>query len=87
MKKMKVKKVTLDVVKPVELKTTLLLEALKATSVKRIEITSYELERNTEYLKLVVEGDDLETEEILTMIKKYGAAIQNMDALVAEKEP
>ncbi len=82
---LKVKKITIDMLKPTELRTSVLLELLEKARIKKVEITSYELERSTESLKVVVEGEAIDIEEILALIRKYGGVVQNLESIVAER--
>ncbi|MBI4399707.1 hypothetical protein HY570_03065 [Candidatus Micrarchaeota archaeon] len=84
---LKVKKLSLDVVKPTELRTSSLLEVLSQAKAKinRVQIDSYELERNTESLKIIIEGDSLDMDEVYALIKQYGGVVQNLDMVIAEK--
>ena len=84
---MKIKKLSIDVRKPAELKTSSLLEVFgKAKSkINKVQIDSYELERKTESLKIILEGDAVDIDEIHALITQYGGVLQNVDSITAEK--
>lgn len=82
---LKVRKITIDMLKPTELRTSVLLELLEKAKIRKVEINSYELERSTESLKVIVEGDGVDIEEVLAIIRKYGGVVQNIESLVAER--
>ena len=76
-------RIVLDVLKPhrpsiVELGRVL----SKLSGVAKVSITISEVDVETETVKLVVEGKELNYEEIAQTIKRFGAAIHSVDEVV-----
>ena len=83
---LKIKTLSLDVLKPSDLPTVDLMKELeKSNGVTKIDITLVEFERNTDTLKVGIEGTGLNIDEITKCIASFGGVIQNIEHIVAEK--
>ncbi|MFH1106428.1 MAG: DUF211 domain-containing protein [Candidatus Micrarchaeota archaeon] len=82
----KLKSVTLEVMKPSELQTVDLLKALeKISQAKRVEIRLTDFEKSTETLLVTVEGNDVSYEKVAHVISDYGGVIQNVQRMLGER--
>ena len=80
-------RIVLDILKPHEPKITDM--ALKLTSLPNIEgvnITVYEIDKETENVKVTIEGDDLDFDKIQEIIETLGGTIHSIDEVVAGKK-
>ncbi|MBU1197591.1 hypothetical protein KJ765_03685 [Candidatus Micrarchaeota archaeon] len=77
---------TLEVLKPSELQTIELLRALeKVPNATRVEISLTDFERNTETLKVIVEGQGVNPDKLAKVIHDYGGVVQNIQHVLGER--
>jgi hypothetical protein len=82
-----IRKLVLDVVKPHEPDIVEVADAIsKLDGVKRVEVEVRDYDSNIERLKLIVEGDDLDEDEIMELIKYYGGNVASVDGVTVESE-
>ena len=83
-----IKRLVLDVYKlknpPIYELATILAE--NVGSIKRVIFERVETDENTEVVKLVVEGPDLDLYDIMDELKKYGATVRSVDLVEAVVE-
>ncbi len=78
-------KLVLDVLKPHQPSIVELAVALaKVKGVERVDSSVLEVDAETETIKVVVEGRDLEVEAIAETIRDLGGVVHSVDAVVAE---
>lgn len=53
--------------------------------IKRIDASVVEVDVETETIKLIIDGNELDVSKVEEAIKKLGAAIHSIDAVVIEK--
>ncbi|BDH79112.1 MAG TPA: DUF211 domain-containing protein [Methanothermobacter sp.] len=53
--------------------------------VEGVNITLMEIDKETENVKVTIQGNDLDFEEITAAIEKYGGSIHSVDEVVAGK--
>ena len=86
-RKIRVKKVVLDILKPHEPPLIELAKRLNELSyVKRVDITVLEIDRKTETLKGTIEGTDINLEDLRKHIEEMGATIHSVDEVVTKKD-
>jgi len=84
--KIGVTKLTLDVLKPREVKITDLALALgEIKGIENVEIYVTEVDAKTETLKITISGWDMPPDEIEELVNKYGS-IRSIDAVVVSKK-
>lgn len=79
-----IRRIVLDILKPHEPKITDM--ALKLTSLSNIDgvnITVYEIDKETENVKVTIEGNNLDFDEIQEIIESLGGTIHSIDEVVA----
>ncbi|RSN69025.1 hypothetical protein D9Q81_04325 [Candidatus Korarchaeum cryptofilum] len=82
-----IRKLVLDVVKPHEPDIVEVADAIsKLDGVKRVEVEVRDYDSNIERLKLIVEGDDLDEDDIMELIKYYGGNVASVDGVTVESE-
>ncbi|MDT7860296.1 MAG: DUF211 domain-containing protein [Candidatus Calditenuis sp.] len=75
----------LDVLKPHQPSIVEFAVALtKVKGVERVDSSVVEMDAETETIKVVVEGKDLEVEAIAEVIRDLGGVVHSVDAVVAE---
>ncbi|ENN96042.1 hypothetical protein J422_04193 [Methanocaldococcus villosus KIN24-T80] len=82
-----IRRLVLDILKPHEPKITDL--ALKLTAIPNVDgvnITVYEIDKETENVKITIEGKDLDFERIRDVIEMMGGTIHSIDEVVAGKK-
>lgn len=82
-----IRRIVLDILKPHEPKITDM--ALKLTSLSNIDgvnITVYEIDKETENVKVTIEGNNLDFDEIQEIIESLGGTIHSIDEVVAGKK-
>ena len=83
-----VTRMVLDVLKPM---TPSLMEfATRLCSIKginQVECTILEIDRETETIKIILEGDDLQYPVIEDVIASLGAAVHSIDSITARRSP
>jgi len=81
-----IKKVVLDVLKPLEPSIIEMASRLASIShVNNVIITSVEIDRSTESVKISIEGDDIDMDKIKTAIEELGAVIHSVDEVTSAK--
>jgi len=84
---LKVVKIILDVMSPAQQSINTLANILsQIDGVALIDIMLSELERDVVDFKIMIEGYDLNVEEIRNAIKEFGGNIRNIDNLVTAEE-
>ncbi len=82
-----IRRLVLDVLKPHEPSKLLLAERLSTlTGVEGVNLSLYELDQETENIKITIEGNNLDFEEIKGAIEEYGAVIHSVDEIAAGKK-
>jgi len=78
-------KLVLDVLKPHQPSIVEFAVALtKVKGVERVDSSVVEVDAETETIKVVVEGKDLEVDAIAEVIRDLGGVVHSVDAVVAE---
>jgi len=76
-------KIVLDVLKPHKPSVVDLGNALcELKGISKINITLSEVDVDTETVKIVIEGDGFNYEEVKKIVKKFGGAIHSIDEVV-----
>lgn len=80
-------KIVLDVLKPhvpslVEFSS----EVSKVNGVRRVNAVLVEVDAETDSIKLTVEGEGINYEELETAVKRLGAAIHSIDEVVVDRK-
>ena len=79
-----IKKLVLDVLKPLDPSIIdMATEIASLSGVDSVSITSIEIDRNTESVKVLVEGNDIRLEKVKTAIERLGGVIHSIDEVVA----
>ena len=82
----KVRRLVLDVLKPLEPTIIELAQQLSALSgVEAVNISIYEIDRKVENAKITIEGDDLSYENVDQVIQENGGTVHSIDEVVAGK--
>lgn len=82
-----IRKLVLDVVKPHNPNIIEIADAVsKLEGVKRVDIEVRDYDTNIERLKLVIEGNDLDEDDILELIRYYGGNVASIDGVTVESE-
>lgn len=81
------RRLVLDVLKPLKEPSLvdMALELTKAKGVEAVNITVNEVDVETVSLTVVIEGSDIDFEEVKNMLEEIGAAIHSVDQVVAGK--
>ncbi len=83
----KIRKVVLDVLKPQDPSIAHLASKLSdIEGVDGVNIVLYEVDRNTENIKITIEGEDLRLDEIINTLEGYGAVVHSIDMVAAGKK-
>jgi hypothetical protein len=82
-----IKRLVLDVLKPhepsiIELAT----ELGRLNGVHGVNISLYEVDQQTENVKITIEGSDLDFEKIKEITEEHGGVIHSIDEVVAGKK-
>jgi hypothetical protein len=82
-----ISKIVFDILKPhtpplVDFVT----EIASVSGLERVDATIVEVDADTDTVKLVVEGNDINLEKLREVIKKTGAVIHSIDQVVAVKK-
>ncbi|AGK61065.1 Uncharacterized protein conserved in archaea [Archaeoglobus sulfaticallidus PM70-1] len=81
------KRLVLDVLKPHEPSTLILAKKLsELENIDGVNISLYEIDQNTENVKITIVGDDMSFEDIKMVIEELGAVIHSIDEIVAGKK-
>jgi len=82
-----IKRLVLDVLKPHEPGVLELARELgRLERVLGVNVSLYEVDQQTENVKITIEGDDLNFEEIKRVIENHGGVIHSIDEVVAGKK-
>ena len=82
----KVRRLVLDVLKPLEPTIVELAQQLSALSgVEAVNISIYEIDRKVENAKITIEGGDLSYENVERVIEENGGTVHSIDEVVAGK--
>ena len=82
-----IRRLVLDVLKPHEPSKLLLAQKLSTLKgVEGVNLSLYELDQETENIKITIEGNNLDFEEIKETIEEYGAVIHSVDEIAAGKK-
>lgn len=82
-----VKKVALDVLKPHQpTLPELALQIVTCIKVNRVNISSVEIDQNTETIKVIVEGKDVKIKTIRKCLEDLGATIHSIDEVEVIRE-
>ena len=81
-----VTRLTLDALKPREVDIVELAWGIcEIRGVHQVEITVSEVDVKTETVKIVIDGDDIDPDEVNSVVEKYGAVVRSTDGVVARK--
>ena len=79
-------RIVLDILKPHEPTLPLFAEYLsEVNGVEGVNVTLMEIDKETENVKVTMQGSDLNYEEITNAIEQYGGSIHSVDEVVAGK--
>lgn len=82
-----IRKLVLDVVKPHNPDIIEMADAVsKLDGVRRVDIELRDYDSNIERLRLVVEGDDLDEDDVMELIRYYGGNVASIDGVTVESE-
>ncbi len=82
-----IRRIVLDILKPHEPKITDMALRLTALSnVDGVNITVYEIDKETENVKVTIEGKNLDFYEIQQIVEELGGTIHSIDEVVAGKK-
>ena len=82
----KVRRLVLDVLKPLEPTIIELAQQLSALSgVEAVNISIYEIDRKVENAKITIEGDDVLYDSVVETIEENGGTLHSIDEVVAGK--
>ena len=82
----KVRRLVLDVLKPLEPTIIELAQQLSALSgVEAVNISIYEIDRKVENAKITIEGTDILYENVLKVIQENGGTMHSIDKVVEGK--
>ena len=80
-------RIVLDILKPNEPNIPSFAKFLSQLSgVDGVNITLMEIDKETENVKITMQGDDLNFQEISDAIEEYGGSIHSVDEVVAGKK-
>ena len=82
---LKIRHVVLDVLKPHEPRLSdfaLYLAGLQGVS--KVDISVAEMDQRTESLRVILDGDDIDFEELSKHMLRYDAVVQSLDKVVVE---
>jgi len=80
----KIRRLVLDVMKPLEPDTTELARSLaELDGVDGVNVVLVEVDRDVENVKVTVEGTDLDFEKIKDVIEDMGGVVHSIDEVVA----
>ncbi|MFC7046695.1 DUF211 domain-containing protein [Halobacteriaceae archaeon GCM10025711] len=79
-----IRRVVLDLLKPYEPTTQEFASRVAdASGVKGVNASLVETDQNVQNLKLTIEGDDVDFEEVETIVDELGGAIHSVDQVAA----
>lgn len=78
------RRLVLDVLKPHEPSNLVLAKRLsELENIDGVNVSLYEIDQNTENVKITIVGNDMSFEEIKMVIEELGAVIHSIDEIVA----
>jgi hypothetical protein len=81
------RRLVLDVLKPHEPSNIMLARKLsELENIDGVNLSLYEIDQNTENVKITIVGDDMDFERIKGVIEDLGAVIHSVDEIVAGKK-
>ena len=85
---MGIRRLVLDVLKPLEGPSLVELSKIlgKLNGVTGVNISVVEIDKQTETLKVTIEGTSIKYENIIAELDKYGAVIHSVDEVAAGKK-
>jgi len=82
-----IRRLVLDVLKPHEPSNIILAKVLSELEfVDGVNLSLYEIDQNTENVKITIVGNDMDFEEIKRTIERLGGVIHSVDEIVAGKK-
>jgi hypothetical protein len=82
-----IRRLVLDVLKPhVPTMLELANELSKLNGVNGVNLSLYEVDQQTETVKVTIQGDKIDYSAIEKVIKDFGGAVHSIDEVVAGKE-
>lgn len=82
----KIRRVVLDTLKPLELSIVdLARELSELDGIQAVNISIVEIDHKVENAKITIEGNDINTKNVIRMIEDQGASVHSMDEVVAGK--
>ncbi|MBC7114686.1 MAG: uncharacterized protein PWR13_1359 [Archaeoglobi archaeon] len=82
-----IKRLVLDVLKPHEPRIIeLAVELGRLEGVGGVNISLYEVDQQTENVKVTIEGDNLDFDRIKDLIEEYGGVIHSIDEVAAGRK-
>jgi hypothetical protein len=80
-----IKRIVLDVLKPLEGMSMVDLSILlsEMDGVFGVNITLLEIDKQTENIKITMEGDDISYDKVMKELEKHGAVIHSIDEVAA----
>ncbi len=86
-KRIVVRRLVLDVVKPHNPNIVDMAEGLsELKGIKKVDIEVKDYDSTIERLKIILEGEDLDYEEIVKVIRYYGGNVASLDGVTVESE-
>ena len=77
----------MDVLKPHEPSNLVLAKRLsELENIEGVNVSLYEIDQNTENVKITIVGNDMSFEDIKMVIEELGAVIHSIDEIVAGKK-
>ena len=84
---MNIKRIVLDVLKPHHPGLIELAESLSSLpEVNGVNISLSEVDQDTETVKIVMEGSDIDFENVKRVLREYDAVVHSVDNVVAGQE-
>ncbi|MBO8182695.1 MAG: DUF211 domain-containing protein [Archaeoglobus sp.] len=81
------RRLVLDVLKPHEPSNLVLAKRLsELENIEGVNVSLYEIDQNTENVKITIVGNDMSFEDIKMVIEELGAVIHSIDEIVAGKK-
>lgn len=81
-----IRRIVLDVLKPHEPSSIILAKILSELDfVDGVNLSLYEIDQNTENVKITIVGDEMDFDEIKRTIESLGGVIHSIDEVVAGK--
>ncbi len=82
----KIRRLVLDVIKPLEPSIIELAKSLaELEGINGVNIGLIEVDRRVENVKVVIEGSDIPLNDVFNVIESFGGAVHSIDEVVAGK--